>query len=63
MGYNDEPVPIDYDEFVTETDAACLYRIDGGECWIPKSVHEHDDDSKQKVIWVKQWFCEKEELV
>lgn len=67
MGWrdNDEPVEVDYDEYVerADTDMACLYIIDGEECWFPKSLHTRDDDPKRKVIWVQQWFAEKEGYV
>jgi len=63
MSRSDEPVPVDHDGYVTETDLAVCYDIGGEKCWFPRSVHDEDDDSKKNVIWVEEWFAEKEGYV
>lgn len=52
---------INYDELVTETEAAWLLSIDGREVWLPKSqcrIYE-----KTKVIYVPEWLATERDLV
>lgn len=62
-----EYAEVDIDEVVTETPMAILVKIDKEEKWIPRSMidTEHSDliTPKNKVVWIKRWFAEKEELV
>lgn len=61
MSHSDT-VEISYDEIVTETDMAILFKDDKEQFWIPKSViDEHDEDDK--VVSVYEWFAEKEGLI
>lgn len=61
---NEEPEDEYYEFFpdgrICETQKAILYRLEGREIWIPKSVHEVFDDSS---IIIDGWFAEKEGLI
>ncbi len=61
MSHSDT-VEISYDEIVTETDMAILFKDDKDQFWIPKSmIDDHDEDDK--IVSVYEWFAEKEGLV
>ena len=50
-----EPVPIDYDELVTETDGAYLLDFGDRQEWVPRSlVLDIEDDQ----VWIAQWKAE-----
>lgn len=54
-----ETTRIDVDGFEHETAMACLFKVDGEDLWIPKSVI---DDWSDDWVDVATWWAEKEGL-
>lgn len=54
-------------DIIAASDLAILLDFDGTEQWVPRSVMVDGDDlsefSEVSEFWIKNWFCEKEELV
>ena len=60
MEIENEPVTIDYDEYVYETEKAWLLVIEGDEHWFPKS--QCSLDTKEQTISVPCWLLEQKGL-
>ena len=60
-----EYATVDFDEIVTFTEQAILFRIDEREVWIPVSVMDPDLDphAGPNEIEVAEWFAIKEVLI
>lgn len=55
---DDEFSILHYDEFVTTTTRGMLFRVDGKDYWIPKSM-VGEIDEKANTVEVKQWYYDK----
>lgn len=60
---SDETCTLLYDEIVTETDDAVLFRVGDDDYWIPKSLLEDFEESKQDdTVGIPRWKAEELEL-
>lgn len=55
-------------ELIAETEKAYRIRLllakkKVKELWVPKSLSEMNEGSKQSQIGIQRWFCEKENLL
>ena len=61
-GWNEpDPVEVDFDRIVGETDLAFLVEIDGEEYWLPKSQCEIDEGGK--TVSMPEWLAEEKGLI
>lgn len=56
-----DPIDIDFNGVVHETDAAWLLQIGKRQVWLPKKFTEMD--VKAATVTIPEWLAEKEELV
>lgn len=64
QGRSDEEVDIVYDELITSTEKAMLYRIDNLKVWIPKSQILHSTyQSGSGTLTIPEWLAIEKELV
>jgi hypothetical protein len=59
--YSREPVTVDFNGVVHETDKAFLLQVGKRQVWFPKSISEFD--WKKGEVTVPTYFAEKEDLV